>query len=113
MPENTDKSKTEQIPSSRSPSTSCSPLLAADTAPRDGNVILGAFGWPFLIPAAWNGHDERWTVCTMQAQQMDSGNTDVWWETDWEPPNALLGWVPMPELPTGCPTGGFLYPAND
>jgi len=95
------------------PGASCSALLDAATAPRDGSSILGAFGWPFLIPAAWNEHDERWTVCTMQAQQMDSGKTDVWWETDWEHPTALLGWLPIPLLPEGTPIGGFLSLPND
>jgi hypothetical protein len=90
----------------------CSALLDATKAPRDGTVILGAFGWPFLIPAAWNEHDERWTVCTLQASQMDSGKSDVWWENDWEHHNALLGWAPMPILPDGTPKGGFLSLPN-
>jgi hypothetical protein len=95
------------------PSAPCSPLLTADTAPKDGTVILGAFGWPWLIPASWNEHDEAWTVCTLQASPMEPDNKmDSWFETDWEKPQALQGWMPIPPLPEGTRVVGFLSPAN-
>ena len=91
----------------------CSPLLAAETAPKDGTVILGAFGWPWFIPASWNEHDETWTVCTLQASPMEpDGKSDSWFETDWEKPQALQGWMPIPPLPEGTRVGGFLSPQN-
>lgn len=96
-----------------SPPTPCSQLRSADDAPRDGTIILLACGWPWLVPAAWNECESRWVICMIQSSPMSDGTTDSWWESELERPEAVLGWLPMPELPPGTPAGGFLRPAND
>lgn len=78
-------------------------------APRDGTFILGAFGWPWLVPAVWNSYDHEWVVCHMQAQQMANGLDDRWLEMEREKALSLTGWLPVPPLP-----GGYVFrPAND
>lgn len=101
-------------PANELDSVPCSPLLDPSTAPKDGTVILGAFGWPWLIPASWNEHDKTWTVCTLQMSPMEpDGKNDSWFETEREKPAALIGWMPIPPLLPGTLIGGFLFPLND
>ena len=89
-------------------SDACSQLREPLEAPRDGTFILGAFGWPWLVPAVWNSYDQEWVVCHMQAQTMANGLDDRWLEMECEKPLALTGWLPVPPLP-----GGYVFrPAN-
>ena len=89
--------------------TPCSQLREPLEAPRDGTFILGAFGWPWLVPAIWNSYDQEWVVCHMQAQEMANGLDDRWLEMEREKALALTGWLPVPPLP-----GGYVFrPAND
>lgn len=88
--------------------TDCSQLREPLDAPRDGTFILGAFGWPWLVPAVWNSYDQEWVVCHMQAQPMANGLDDRWLEMEREKALALTGWLPVPPLP-----GGYVFrPAN-
>jgi hypothetical protein len=73
-------------------------LQPPHTAPKDGTIILGEFGWPWMLTAAWNNHDEKWAVCIIQACSMENGKVDTYWETDQEEHGALKGWLPMPEV---------------
>jgi hypothetical protein len=70
-------------------------------APFDGTFILGAFGWPWLVPAVWNSYDQEWVVCHMQAQEMANGLDDRWLEIEREKALDLTGWLPVPPLPGG------------
>lgn len=68
------------------------------TAPKDGTQFLGDFGYPWLQAAAWCAASEDWAVATMQASH-DNNDRDVWFETEYEQPSALRGWMPMPVKP--------------
>lgn len=81
--------------------TACSQLREPLEAPRDGTFILGAFGWPWLVPAVWNSYDQEWVMCHMQAQTMANGLEDRWLEMEREKALALTGWLPVPPLPDG------------
>lgn len=72
-------------------------LNPPETAPRDGTMILGDFGWPWLVLAAWNAHDEQWVLALMQACPMTSGKIDVWFENERETADSLLAWVAIPK----------------
>jgi hypothetical protein len=86
----------------------CSQLREPLEAPRDGTFILGAFGWPWLVPAVWNSYDQEWVVCHMQSQEMDNGLNYRWLEMEREKALSLTGWLPVPSLP-----GGYVFrPAN-
>jgi hypothetical protein len=69
-----------------------------ETAPRDGKLFLGDFGYPWLLMTAWNEHDEKWATTSIQAQEMKGGKTDLWFETEQEKPGELRGWIPLPEI---------------
>jgi hypothetical protein len=70
-----------------------------DTAPRNGTLILGDFGWPWPLPAVWDTYDEQWCVVTVQASPMKDGADNYWLETDTENKSQLKRWMPMPHLP--------------
>src|SRR5690606_23972869 len=78
--------------------TTCSQLREPLEAPRDGTFILGAFGWPWLVPAVWNSYDQEWVVCHMQAQDMANGLDDRWLEMEREKALSLTGSLPVPPL---------------
>ena len=79
----------------------CSPLLAADDAPRDGTMILGAFGWPWRVAASWDADSERWAVAMWNASALHEHQeiTETWWESGHEQRGSLRGWIPFPEIP--------------
>lgn len=68
-----------------------------ETAPRDGTVVLGDFGYPWPIMTMWDGYDEKWAVATVQACPMEGGRTNAYFETDTEDAPALRQWHPLPE----------------
>jgi len=71
-----------------------------DTAPRNGTLILGDFGWPWPLLAVWNEYDEQWVVATLLAAcLMENGKKNSCLETDTEKVNALKRWTPLPLLP--------------
>ena len=70
-----------------------------DTAPRNGTLILGYFGYAGPQVAAWNTHDEKWATVSMMAQGMKNGTTDIWFETELESAKELKRWTPLPPLP--------------
>jgi len=47
-----------------------------ETAPKDGTVILGDFGYPWPLVAVWNSYDEKWVTVSLQAQEMPSEMID-------------------------------------
>jgi hypothetical protein len=67
-----------------------------ETAPRDGTMILADFGWPWLLPTAWNAMDGRWAVAVLQRSH-DGDGEDVWFETDEGKPDQMRGWVECPK----------------
>lgn len=73
--------------------------LPPESAPLNGTLILGDFGWPWPIPAVWDTYDEQWSVATVQASPMQDGADNYWLETDTENKSQLKRWMPMPSLP--------------
>ena len=76
-----------------------SPWLNPNSAPKDGTLILGDFGFPWALPAIYSPASESWCYATVQADSL-CVTLDVWLETDHEPHSALKQWMPMPKLPT-------------
>jgi len=72
--------------------------LPPESAPLDGTLILGDFGWPWAIPAVWDTYDEHWVVATVQASPMADGPMNYWLETDTENKTQLKRWMPIPSL---------------
>jgi hypothetical protein len=70
-----------------------------DTAPRNGTLILGDFGWPWPLLAVWDEYDEQWVTATLQACPMENGKKNSYLETDTEKGSALKRWTPLPLLP--------------
>jgi Lar family restriction alleviation protein len=69
-----------------------------ETAPRDGTLILGDFGWPWPNVAVWDEYDGQWCIATLQAGPMVDGPTNSWIETDTERRDSLRRWMEMPTL---------------
>ena len=72
--------------------------LPPESAPLDGTMILGDFGWPWAIPTVWDTYDEQWSVATVQASLMADGPMNYWLETDTENKTQLKRWMPIPSL---------------
>jgi len=70
-----------------------------ETAPLDGTMILGDFGFPWAVPTVWDTYDEQWVVSTIQASTMADGPMNFWLETDTEKKDQLKRWMPIPKLP--------------
>jgi hypothetical protein len=70
------------------------------TAPKDGTIFIGDFGYAWPQVAAWNEHDERWCSANISAQQMENGTFDAWFQNESERPQDLRQWLPMPEIPS-------------
>jgi hypothetical protein len=73
--------------------------LPPESAPLNGTLILGDFGWPWPLPAVWDTYDKKWCVATVQASSMQDGADNYWLETDTENKSQLKRWMPMPHLP--------------
>jgi hypothetical protein len=73
--------------------------LPPETAPRNGTLILGDFGWPWANFAVWDEYDEHWCISTLQACPMASGRINSYIETDTEKLASLKRWMPLPKLP--------------
>ena len=67
------------------------------TAPKD-RLILADFGWPWIQQAHWCEASGKWAVATLQCQPVDGEWDDYYFETEYEHPSALLGWVPVPDV---------------
>ncbi|MEZ5480153.1 MAG: hypothetical protein R3E95_22535 [Thiolinea sp.] len=74
-------------------------LKPPDTAPRDGTVILGHFGYPWLLATVWNEAVDQWAVAELQADLYEGQWNDRYFNTEHWPPDKLLGWVELPEVP--------------
>jgi len=68
-----------------------------ETAPKDGTVILGDFGYPWPFVAVWNSYDEKWVMPSLNAQKMEYGKIDYWFENEQERAEDLKSWMPLPK----------------
>jgi hypothetical protein len=70
-------------------------LQPPETAPKDGSLILADFGWPWLVPTAWNKLNLEWATASFQSDSIG----DTWFETEWERESDMTGWMPIPNPP--------------
>jgi len=84
-------------------SLAAAPLFGAwfppETAPRNGTLILGDFGWPWPLLAVWDEYDAQWVVASLQSCPMENGKKNSYIETDTEKGSALKRWTSLPLLP--------------
>ena len=71
-----------------------------DTAPKNGTLILGDFGWPWACSAVWDEYDGQWVLCMLAVCPMADGPDNSYFETDIAPHKDLKAWMPMPVPPT-------------
>jgi hypothetical protein len=69
-----------------------------ETAPKDGTVILGDFGYPWPFVTIWNDIDMHWVTVSLQAQEMPSEMIDYWFENEQATMDELKYWMPLPKL---------------
>ncbi len=86
--------------------------LPPESAPLNGTLILGDFGWPWPLPAVWDTYDEQWCVATVQASPMKDGADNYWLETETESKSQLKRWMPMPSLPNARMSDAPLQPSD-
>lgn len=86
-----------------SASTCSAGWLPPESAPLNGTLILGDFGWPWPLPAVWDTYDEQWCIATLQASPMVDGPTNSWIETYTEKRGSFKRWMPLPSLPNAEP----------
>ncbi|MGL6348250.1 MAG: hypothetical protein ACRC2U_00010 [Aeromonas sp.] len=67
-----------------------------ETAPRDGTVIIGDFGWSWASTAIWDATLEAWAIAQLTLRRSDESPD---WETDTERDSSLQGWQYFPEIP--------------
>ena len=69
-----------------------------DTAPKDEN-FLGYFGYPWWNMTRWNEASQKWATAEMQIGMVEGEWNDTYFETEYNPPADLRGWMPLPTLP--------------
>ena len=67
-----------------------------DTAPKDGAVFLGDFGWAQYMPCMWSGCNDKWVYAMPQIDCCDGDWDDTYFENEWEKEVELKGWIKMP-----------------
>lgn len=77
--------------------TAESQWLPPESAPKDGTMFLGDFGWPWALAAVWHPADGKWAYAMPQCCG-EGESADWYFENDSEKETALRRWVPMPEL---------------
>jgi hypothetical protein len=95
------KKQPERAQPSRSDAPTCSLLRDPDDAPKDGTMLLGSFGWPWMVPASWDAASRTWSVAMWNATSLPKLQTitETWWESDSEQDRSLKGWIPFPAIP--------------
>ena len=72
----------------------------ANKKPKNGvtdRMILGDFGYPWLLPAMWSEVNQQWVAATIQMQDCD-GKNDPYFENEWFDDKELIKWVECPKL---------------
>lgn len=83
-----------------------------ETAPKDGTIILGDFGYPWAVPAVWDPVVEEWATAQLSPCAPDES---VEWQTEWLGHRRLKGWYAMPVIDSGKDEGvdGILTRKDD
>ena len=66
--------------------------------PKNGvtnRMILGDFGYPWLLPVIWSEANQQWVAATIQMQECD-GKNDPYFENEWFDDEELIKWVEFP-----------------
>lgn len=78
-------------------------LRTPETAPRDMTVFLADVGYPWLVLAVWNDHQNEFVTTNFQIDLYRGKWNDTYFENEYHAPDKLKGWMPLPEIPK-CPT---------
>ena len=65
------------------------------SAPTNKPVLLNV-GYPWAVVGQWNEAEQAWTYSTLQAQKMETGDVDVWFENEID--KKPLAWCELPEV---------------
>lgn len=85
------------VAASMSPPTGPS-FQPPDTAPKDGTMILAAFGGADYVPSVWDGTSKRWATSTIRETALPNGAVRRRWSWELEAAENLTGWIPWPEM---------------
>jgi hypothetical protein len=64
-------------------------------APTDKPILLNV-GYPRAVIGQWNEAEQAWTYANLQAQKMETGDVDCWWENEID--KKPLAWHELPEV---------------
>ena len=67
-----------------------------ETAPRTGELILVDVGYPWAVPASWNGHHGEWAIASLQIGPVEGVWNDSYFETEHE--KTIKAWMEFPEI---------------
>ena len=77
-------------------SNNYNPWLPAASAPKNGSPFLADFGYPWPSICSWSEANKQWAVADFNIGMLEGQWIDPYFETDWEKPEALLGWMMTP-----------------
>lgn len=72
-------------------------LNPPETAPKDGTVFLGHFGYPWFLATTYSPADEKYCYADLEASSDVAEGDSFYFTNEWH--GTLLGWLPWPELP--------------
>ncbi len=74
-------------------------LQAPESAPQDGTMILGDFGYHSLVVAVWSPYHEEWAIANLMGINWDNtDHTELHFETEYHAHDELVGWLPYPTV---------------
>ena len=65
-----------------------------ETAPKDGTMIIGDFGWKHARLAVWSGKDECWKTPEIYKPYEDEEDYECYFESEGD--CDFLRWMPFP-----------------
>ena len=73
-------------------------LRSAKTAPKNGSAFLAHVGMPWLVMCSWNECSQQWVWADLQVEPCN-GEADTYFQNEYDLEDALIGWLPLPEIP--------------
>jgi|LakMenEpi03Aug12_release.lakeMendotaPanAssembly.Ray.scaffolds.fasta_scaffold41791_10 hypothetical protein len=67
--------------------------------PIDGSSFLADVGLPFAVVASWNVCDCCFVYASLNCNMVNGVYNDFYFENEYEKPNGVKRWMPLPELP--------------
>ena len=74
--------------------TCCASWNPPETAPKDGTMIIGDFGWEYARLAIWSGKDKCWKTPELYKPYDDEDDYDCYFESEGD--CNFLRWMPFP-----------------